>query len=859
MAKEEVTYQNFASGELSGNMLGRFELPVFKSGCRRLRNNISETQGAARFRCGFRMVHYARGNRVPYLLDFQFNDEQAYELEFTDKALRFYKDEGIITENDVAITSISKANPGVVSATAHGYSDGDEVFLNDVKGMVEVNGNSYIVDVLTADTFSLKDIDGNAVSTVNFHTHTGGTGRANRIYEIVTPYDERLNLSRLKVTQNADTMYIDHPFYDPRKLTRTGHASWTLSRYSRTSDPFLDKKVISGVTAASPGVVTCTGHGYVTGDIIIIEEIIGMTELNSRPFTVVKIGADSYSLKDYITGVAVDTSAYTAYSSAGFASDQTLLPSTPMFHEGRLYHGGMDGNPTQFIGSRSPVPTTGVPRYDDYTAGSDPDHAVYFSIADGEVNHILWLQSTNRLLMAGTFGTEVKISGETSEKPITPSSVNVRAENRLGVADIVPINKENIVIYVQRGRLTLRSFEFDAINDRFVSKDRNLVADHITESGIFQLAWQTGRPDLVWAVKSDGDLAALTFKSGEDISGWHLHTTGTLEGDKFLSVSSMPRPDNFDQLWVATEREINGHTRRFIEFMTDVPDLPELVDFYTGDDNAEDDTERWTAAMLEAQKDCVHLDCSLRYDGSAIGLNAEATIYPSAVSGNAIVIVSDQNVFVSTDEGREIWKKAIDGVGEGRAVITNVSDAKHATCRVLQEFDNTDTMAPGDWYLTTNSLINLGHLEGRDVKIVTDGGLHPGRTVTDAAVELDFQAGKIDVGLGYTGLLIPTSVEGGGTTGPAQGKNKNVNRVGIRFLNTGAAEYGTDLYRPEEIEFANAPLQIGSAQPLFSGIKDVHLSDDWSIDKTIFVRQKNPLPCTVQFLEVWVETDNVGS
>lgn len=56
-------------------------------------------------------------------------------------------------------------------------------------------------------------------------------------YEISTPYQES-ELFELKYVQSADTMYIVHPNHKPKKLTRTGHTSWTLSDYAPTADPF---------------------------------------------------------------------------------------------------------------------------------------------------------------------------------------------------------------------------------------------------------------------------------------------------------------------------------------------------------------------------------------------------------------------------------------------------------------------------------------------------------------------------------------------------------------------------------------------------------------------------------------------
>jgi hypothetical protein len=56
-------------------------------------------------------------------------------------------------------------------------------------------------------------------------------------YEIVTPYSED-ELEELDFTGSADVLYICHPKYMPRKLTRTGHAAWSLSLLDPIHGPF---------------------------------------------------------------------------------------------------------------------------------------------------------------------------------------------------------------------------------------------------------------------------------------------------------------------------------------------------------------------------------------------------------------------------------------------------------------------------------------------------------------------------------------------------------------------------------------------------------------------------------------------
>lgn len=73
-------------------------------------------------------------------------------------------------------------------------------------------------------------------------------------------------------------------------------------------------KTISGATQANPCVVTATGHGYATGDMIQIDSVVGMTQLNGRLYTITKVDDNSFSLD------GINATGFTAYSSAGTAT-----------------------------------------------------------------------------------------------------------------------------------------------------------------------------------------------------------------------------------------------------------------------------------------------------------------------------------------------------------------------------------------------------------------------------------------------------------------------------------------------------------------------------------------------------------
>lgn len=69
------------------------------------------------------------------------------------------------------ITAITNASTGVVSSTAHGYSNGDYVLIL-AQGMYQVNYRVFRVSAVAADSFSLEGED-----TTNYGTFVSGTAQ----------------------------------------------------------------------------------------------------------------------------------------------------------------------------------------------------------------------------------------------------------------------------------------------------------------------------------------------------------------------------------------------------------------------------------------------------------------------------------------------------------------------------------------------------------------------------------------------------------------------------------------------------------------------------------------------------------
>lgn len=72
------------------------------------------------------------------------------------------------TQTSGTVTGATQANPGVITSTAHGLTTNDQVTFSNIGGMTELNGNTYTITVVDANSFSI------GVDTTTFTAYTGG-------------------------------------------------------------------------------------------------------------------------------------------------------------------------------------------------------------------------------------------------------------------------------------------------------------------------------------------------------------------------------------------------------------------------------------------------------------------------------------------------------------------------------------------------------------------------------------------------------------------------------------------------------------------------------------------------------------
>ena len=810
MARVAVQLTNFTGGELSPRLDGRNDLAKYASGCKTLQNMIVYPHGSAARRPGTTFVAEVKtSSAFTRLIPFEFSTTQTYILEFGDLYIRFYKDSGAILEANKTITGITQANPGVVTSASHGFSNGDTVVISGVVGMTQVNGKRFTVASVATNTFQLKDIDGANVNTTSYTAYSSG-GIANRVYTLTTTY-ETADLADLKFAQSADVMYICHPDFPPRKLSRTGHTSWTITNVDFSNGPFLDHNIttttlnpthrLAGqsttVTASSTTGIN-DGNGFTSGDIgRLVHFDDGHFQITSITSTTVVVGT--------VIKTFTASSASTDWA-LGAWSEYTGYPSCVTFYEQRLVFAGTEHQPQTLFFSKS----GDYENMDDAYHGTiADDDAIIYTIASNQVNAIRFLSAT-RTLIVGTVGGEFSVSGGGTDDPVTPTNILIKKQSNHGCANIDAIPVGNVTLFLQRAKRKIRELAYNFDVDGYVAPDMTILAEHISESGINSMSYQQEPNQLIWCVRSDGRLVCLTYQREQQVVAWHQHIFGGAFGTGIAvceSIATIPTDDKEYQSWVIIKRTVNGVTRRYVEYINQ-------FDF--------DQTDNTNFNFLDSQ---------LAYSGATTTLNT--TVNTSVTS----IILTSATSFTTTGTVK-IDNELITYTGISTNTLTGCTRGTNSTTAATHTAGATVSQV-------VNSVTGLEHLEGQSVSVLANGATHPEKTVASGAISLSRFVNKVKVGLAYTSLLQTMRIDAGSQNGTSQAKTKRIYNITVRLYESIGVEVGPNLDNMESIPFRSSANPMDQSIPVFTGDKEVEFRGNYETDGHIFVRQTQPLPLTV--------------
>jgi hypothetical protein len=341
----------------------------------------------------------------------------------------------------------------------------------------------------------------------------------------------------------------------------------------------------------------------------------------------------------------------------GAWSDTTGWPRVGAFFQQRLFVANTEDQPQtiwasvsgDFPNFRPDVWVEGAVTVEDDNA---LDYTLVTSSEEGsQVSPILWLSGTRRLI-AGTASSQFYISSRGAA--LTPQDFTAEEHEFVQTKDMAPARSGNIVLFVAAGGQSVYDLGYNYEVDGLQAADLNILSDHMADDGFVQLAFQTRPYSLLWARKSGGTLAVLTYKREQNVVGWTpveiagtsvvVESIAVIPGQA-ISGTQVYESATRDEVWMIVKRTINGGTERYIEVMEG---------FFSGPNRAEYETKAtWQTAMLTAQKDAVYVDSALTYSGVSTasitglshlegqtvgGIANGVRITPAAVSGGAVAV-----------------------------------------------------------------------------------------------------------------------------------------------------------------------------------------------------------------------------
>ena len=775
MAKAHAMYSSFTTGEITERLEGRVDLAKYKDSCKTLENGIVMPHGGIKRRGGLNYVADVK----PTTTGSELVTNGTFDSNITG-----WTNKSVGSGSSIA-HSTNLMNIVSVDASNYGWAE---------QSITVVKGQRYML------TFTI----GTGAVSVQVGTATGGeqvyasTSMAAGTHTIEFTAITTAAFIGFKHTTGAthtlDTVTCQAGAQDAKVRLIPFEFSVTQPYMLEFGNLYIRVHKDNGqiLSSGKPVEITTT---YTTADLFDLQysqsaDTLYIAHKGRAPKKLTRSSDTSWTLTTISFTGSTFPSSFCAGSAGTGTDGNNKNPGAVTFYNQRLYWGGSNTDPQKIWGSA-------VADFENMHQGSAAaDDSLEFTLVANEVNAIQWLSESTDLL-CGTLGGEFTITGGQDDN-ITPTNIKAVRQASFGSNKVTPLNVGNLLLFNQRAGRKVRELVFNFDVDGYLAPDITLLAEHVTTSGITDMAYQQEEDALVWAVTADGALIACTYLRDQNVVAWHRHPVGG-ELPLVESVAVIPSADSLrDELWVTVKRRVNGITKRFVEYLN-----PSI------------------------------------YVDSGLVLDNPITI-TGATSANPVVITASSHGLLNGDL---VDIKDVVGMTEINGNRYKVADKTTNTFELTNQTTGADINGSaftaydsgGKARKGITTITGLSHLEGATVQIVGNGAVFPSAVVTSGEVTVSSAVSEAYVGLGYTTTIKPSRPEFGSPQGITQGKQKRWNHIFVRFLNTLGAKINGD-----QMPFRTSSDAMGSAPSLFSGDKKV-MNLGYDKDGFIEIKQEQAL------------------
>lgn len=727
MPRLSIIQTNCTAGELSPRLLGRVDVARYANALKTCENAYPLVHGGARRRPGTRYVAEVKNSsKSVRLIPFTFNRDQAFILEFGDQYIRFYTAGGQV-QSGGSPYEISSPYLEAELDDIHFVQSADTMFLTHpsypMRKLVRYANTNWKLSAISWTVPPSEEKGDKSATTLTLSAVGPGAGitatagaasfEASDVGRQITS-----GAGLATITGYTSTTVVTVTVLDAfASVGPIASGSWTLTESPKTTLTPSVKEPIGAAITLTAGAAAFKNSAQVTDIGKFVEINDGLVEITG------------FTSSTIVTGIIRTVlSSTTAAQSGGWALRSAVwnatdgYPRAVTLFEQRLVAAGSPSYPQTIWGSKSG-------EYYNFADGIADDDGFAFTIASDQVNPVEHLASI-RALLPLTYGGEFSMAGGV-EKPLTPTNVQVKSQTVFGSDVARPVRVGNEIIFVQRSGRKIRSLGYRIDTDAFGAPDLSILSEHITEGGIYEMAYAQEPDQVVWMVRADGVMPTMSIERDQDALGWGRQLTD----GAYESVATIPY-NNEDQVWCAAKRTINGTTKRYIEYFQDGRET----------------------------------DCCI--------LGAVTENIVSAISWAAgVMTVTQAGHGYSTDDKIRLSGFTPSGYnGEQTITITGANSYTYAL--------GTDPGAAtvlGTTAKATTAWSGLSHLEAKTVDIVADGYVATQKTVSAGAITLNKAAYSVEIGLHYKSTIrtLPPEVPTG--QGTAQGNALSIHEVIVRF------------------------------------------------------------------------------